>query len=81
MHYVYILKSKKDDSKYYVGITVNLKRRLRQHNDVPANSHTIKNAPWKIRIYIAFERKEKAEQFEIYLKSPSGKAFLKKHLF
>jgi len=76
MHCVYILKSKKDGSKYYVGLTNNLKRRLSQHNDVPTNSYTIKHAPWKIETYIAFEKKEGAEQFEIYLKSPSGKAFL-----
>lgn len=80
MHYVYILKSQKDDSKHYVGITDNLDRRLGQHNKMPTNSYTKKYGPWLREIYIAFKDKQRAERFEIYLKSHSGRAFLKRHL-
>ncbi|KKR91135.1 MAG: hypothetical protein UU42_C0021G0002 [Candidatus Woesebacteria bacterium GW2011_GWA1_41_13b] len=36
--------------------------------------------PWKLVWYCAFENKGKAEDFELYLKSGSGKAFVYKRL-
>ena len=81
MYYIYILISQKDHEKYYVGITADLKRRLFEHNDLNYVSYSKRYAPWEMRTYIAFEDKRKAELFEVYLKSHSGKAFLKKRLF
>ena len=80
MHYVYILQSQKDSFKYYVGLTDNLARRVGQHNTLPGCSYTIKYGPWNLKTHIAFEDNRLAGKFEIYLKSHSGKAFLKKHL-
>ena len=80
MYYVYILISQKNQEKYYVGITTDVNRRLSEHNDSKYVSYSNRNAPWKVRTYIAFEERRSAEQFEIYLKSHSGKAFLTKRL-
>ena len=78
MFYVYILESLKEESRFYVGFTEDLKRRLKEHN--AGNSiHTNKYIPWKIRNYFAFDDKERAKKFERYLKSHSGRAFQKRH--
>ena len=80
MYYVYILKSKSHPDKYYVGYTNNIKKRIQQHNNSPTSNHTSKYGPWELTRYTAFTEKPKARNFEKYLKTPSGKAFLKKHL-
>ena len=80
MHYVYILKSTKDPSRYYVGLTIDLDRRLEQYNDPNEPTWTKRFMPWELGAYLVFEEESKARNFEVYLKSHSGKAFLKKHL-
>jgi putative endonuclease len=45
------------------------------------SSHTAKYKPWRLVTYIAFADKPKAEAFERYLKSGSGHAFARKHLW
>ena len=77
-NYVYILVSAQDATRHYTGITENLEDRLKAHNSgqVP---HTSKFRPWRIETAIAFNSKEKALNFEKYLKSHSGRAFAKKH--
>jgi predicted GIY-YIG superfamily endonuclease len=79
MIYVYILRSKEDAGRYYVGVTADLRARLEKHNagDVP---HTSKYAPWVVKTYVAFSDEKQAFAFEKYLKSPSGRAFAKKRL-
>ena len=79
MTYVYILQSFGHLERYYVGITRDLRSRLKKHNsgDVP---HTSKFAPWKVKTYLAFSDEKQALAFEKYLKSPSGRAFSKKRL-
>jgi putative endonuclease len=78
-YYVYILRSLARAETYYVGFTEDLKSRLTDHN---ANKvvHTKKFSPWEIKTTIAFRDKTKAQAFEKYLKSPSGRAFAKKRL-
>jgi len=44
------------------------------------NSHTSKYKPWRLKTAIAFTDCQKALDFEVYLKSPSGRAFTKKRL-
>jgi predicted GIY-YIG superfamily endonuclease len=79
MTYVYILQSQKSPDRYYVGITSDLRDRLRRHNagEVP---HTSKFAPWTIKTYVAFSDESQAFAFEKYLKSASGRAFANKRL-
>lgn len=78
MHYVYNLQSEKLPHHYYIGLTTDLKRRMREHNS-GLSIHTNKFKPWRLTMYIAFLDKRKAERFEVYLKSSSGRAFLNRH--
>ena len=77
MYYVYILIC--SDRKLYTGCTDNLKERLERHKrgHVPATENRL---PVELINYIAFLDKYKAFEFEKYLKSGSGRAFIKKHL-
>jgi predicted GIY-YIG superfamily endonuclease len=79
MVYVYILESVSHPGRYYVGVTEDLKARLRRHNAGEV-SHTSKYAPWRLKTYLAFSDKAQAIAFEKYLKSASGRAFAKKRL-
>jgi len=79
MHVVYILISRKDSQRYYIGTTQNLERRLAEHNN-SKGGYSKQYAPWQVETYIAFRNKHLAEQFERYLKVGSGQAFLKKRL-
>lgn len=77
-HYVYILFSSKFGSFYY-GYTKNLKQRIKQHN-LGLSKATKPGIPWKLMWYAGFENKRKAKDFELYIKSGSGKAFVYKKL-
>ena len=78
MYYVYILKSDKDGSKY-IGVTSDLKKRFQEHNAGKAKYSNTKR-PYQIIWYCAFTEKQRAYDFERYLKSSSGYAFAKKRL-
>jgi predicted GIY-YIG superfamily endonuclease len=79
MYIVYILTSKKYPTRYYIGITQNLDKRLVDHNS-EKSVYSKRYAPWQIETYITFKKKELAKELEKYLKSGSGFAFLKKRL-
>ena len=78
MMYVYILQSLAKAETFYVGVTDDLKDRVKEHNAGEV-SHTSKFLPWKVKNYFAFDDKKKAHAFERYLKSGSGRAFAKRH--
>jgi predicted GIY-YIG superfamily endonuclease len=75
MHYVYILNCVDGP---YTGCTEDLKERIERHKNghVPA---TRNRRPLQLVSYTAFQDKYKAFEFEKYLKSGSGRAFIKKH--
>jgi predicted GIY-YIG superfamily endonuclease len=77
--YVYILRSQASPEQEYVGATADLKGRFADHN-AGKSPHTSKYRPWSLVWYSAFPDKQKALQFEKYLKSHSGRAFSKKRL-
>ena len=79
MQYVYILESLTEAGRFYVGVTADLKARLKTHNDRKV-SHTSKFAPWRIKTYVAFSDEAQASKFERYLKTASGRAFANKRL-
>lgn len=79
-YYVYILKSQKDPKQFYIGYTTNLESRMEDHANPKATAYTRQYAPWELETYLVFKEKELAQKFEIYLKSHSGRAFLRKHL-
>ncbi len=77
-YFVYIIRSQSAPEHYYVGVTQNLHRRMRQHN-AKNSSHTDKYKPWVLEVYIAFNNEEKAIRLEQYLKSGSGRMFCIRH--
>lgn len=77
-HYVYILCSITNPDRHYVGLSDDLEERLKKHNAGQCR-HTSKFRPWQIETAVAFRSKEKAADFEKYLKSHSGRAFARKH--
>ncbi len=79
MYYTYVIQSVLHPEHFYVGCTGNLKIRLSEHNRGTCR-HTNKFKPWQVRAYFAFATKEKAENFELYLKSHAGRNFQKKYL-
>jgi predicted GIY-YIG superfamily endonuclease len=77
--YVYVLQSDLDPRRFYTGCTDDLRDRLVRHND-GRGQHTAKWKPWSIKTYITFSDPRCATDFERYLKSASGRAFVKKRL-
>jgi putative endonuclease len=72
------LQSERDPKRHYTGLTDHLADRLRRHNAGEC-AHTSKHRPWKIRTAVAFRDRDKAAEFERYLKSHSGRVFAARH--
>jgi len=77
MYYVYVITSVNFPKTFYVGYTTNLDQRLETHNS-GGSIHTAKSRPWKLVMYLGFVEQITAKEFEVYLKSQSGRAFLNK---
>lgn len=75
MYYVYSIKCK---DGFYIGCTDNLKDRLNRHTKGYIGA-TKDRRPINLEIYFAIKDKYKAFEFEKYLKTGSGRAFIKKH--
>jgi putative endonuclease len=80
MHYVYLIKSIPHPNQKYIGITTDLKTRLKAHNQ-GRSPPTAKYKPWDLITYHSFKDRTKALSFEKYLKSHSGKAFANNRLW
>jgi len=80
MHYVYLIKSIPHPKQRYIGITSDLKNRMKAHNE-GRSPHTSKYKSWELITYLAFSEKNRAVEFEEYLKSGSGHAFANKRLW
>jgi putative endonuclease len=76
---IYILQSERGEDRFYIGLTDDLRKRLRSHN-AGRVLHTVKWRPWRLKAYVALSDRVRAAAFERYLKSASGRAFVKKHL-
>jgi putative endonuclease len=79
MFYTYILRSSKSKFFYYGHTQKNPDIRTKEHNSGIMKS-TKPHIPWKLVWYCAFETLNQAKDFEVYLKSGSGKAFAYKRL-
>ncbi len=80
MFHVYILRSISRPTQIYIGFSsIDMDTRLERHNagSTPA---TARYVPWIIAWHYTFPDKQKAVEFESYLKSGSGRAFLHKRL-
>lgn len=80
MKYVYLMQSLQYPGKRYVGITSDLGKRLKAHN-AGQSVHTALYEPWELVAAIWFENNDRATDFERYLKSGSGHAFARRHLW
>jgi len=78
MFYVYVLQSESDDG-LYIGFTVDLRRRLKEHQAGKAFA-TSYRGPWQLIYYEAYREEEDALGRERYLKSGGGRRFLKSQL-
>ena len=76
--YVYVLRSE-SDSGFYIGFSTNLRARLRQHQ-ASESFATKSRGPWKLVYYEAYLNQEDALGREKYLKSGSGRRFLRAQL-
>ena len=79
MYYVYIIQSIDSPKQFYTGFSENINERLDGHNH-GKSVHTNKFKPWKMVYYCALDDKQKALDFEKYLKTASGIAFRNKRL-
>ena len=75
MYYVYLLRSEHFPKQQYVGLTHDLRRRVRDHNE-GRSPNTAKFCPWILVAYFALPHEKTAIAFEKYLRSGSGRAFI-----
>jgi predicted GIY-YIG superfamily endonuclease len=75
---VYILRSLRDPTRYYTGVSSDVETRLGFHN-AGLSSHTADAVPWELVTSITFANAERALEFEKYLKSGSGRSFARRH--
>jgi predicted GIY-YIG superfamily endonuclease len=75
---VYILKSIRHPSQYYVGVTADPVARLEAHNDGRC-PHTATHRPWRTLVVIEFDEEDPALEFERYMKTGSGREFARRH--
>lgn len=61
-------------------MTNNLNRRLKEHDEAASDNYTYRHRPWKLETYISFQSNLAAKEFEAYLKTGSGRAFIRRHL-
>jgi len=78
MRTVYLIRSLSQPDQTYVGSTGDLAKRLAAHN-AGRSPYTSKFAPWELVVAVQCLDPRKANAFERYLKSGSGRAFAKKH--
>ena len=78
VHYVYILRSLKDRN-LYTGYTTDLRQRIADHTAGKAAS-TRDRRPLQLIYYEAYLLPKDARAREVFLKSGSGKRFIRKQL-
>jgi putative endonuclease len=78
MFYVYVLHSL-EDRGLYIGFSTDLRRRMAEHKQ-RASFATKHRGPWKLIYYEAYIDRQNAEGRERYLKSGSGRRFLRQQL-
>ena len=79
MFYTYVLQSQKN-KRLYTGVTNNLQRRFKEHNEKRGSVYTSKNAPFELIFYEAYLNKKDATKAEIFFKSGYGREVLKDKL-
>lgn len=67
MHFIYILEC--FDGSFYTGYTIDIQRRLKQHNDGKASKITRSKLPVKLIYQESYRTKSKALKREAEIKS------------
>jgi putative endonuclease len=75
---VYVLGSESQPGRFYTGITSDLSARLVAHNRGDS-VHTATGCPWRVVVALVFADPRRAQAFERYLKSGSGRAFAERY--
>jgi putative endonuclease len=78
MYYVYVLQSEADQG-LYIGFSSDLRRRISEHRQGLAFATSFRG-PWRLIYYEAYVEQEDALGREQFLKSGSGRRFLKRQL-
>ncbi len=78
MYYVYVLKSHKD-RQMYIGYTVDLRRRIKEHESGHVQS-TKGRLPVELVYYEAFKYVRDAKAQELFYKTGQGRRILKARL-
>jgi len=76
--FVYVLRSERQPTRYYTGLTADVRARLVTHKEGRCR-HTASGRPWRIDVVVEFADEHRAVAFERYLKSGSGCAFAGRH--
>jgi len=77
MFYIYVLLNK--NNYLYTGFTYDLRKRFKEHNE-KKSTYTKYRGPYKLIYYEACLDENDARQREKYLKSGTGKRFVKSRL-
>ena len=75
MYFVYVLKSE-CYNRFYIGISDNIDRRLKEHNNGKTKS-TKHYRPWNLVFSEMYENRAQARVREKYLKSGIGREYIK----
>ena len=78
--WVYLLQCLPYPKQRYIGVAEQVEERLAAHN-AGKSKFTSKYKPWKVVVAVHFDEDRKAFAFEQYLKSGSGHAFARRHLW
>ena len=79
MYYVYILENQNDRS-WYIGFTGDIEQRLIDHASGKGGRTTRLKKSWRLIYYEAYLNRQDALGREGFLKSGSGRRFIKKQL-
>ncbi|HAT03295.1 MAG TPA: hypothetical protein DCS29_00755 [Candidatus Magasanikbacteria bacterium] len=75
-YYVYFLQSIKHGS-FYIGVTNNIERRIKEHNRGQSKS-TVTKRPWELKKIEKFSSIEEAYQRERWLKRQKSRIIIEK---
>ena len=78
-YYVYVLRNL-SNNQLYTGFTTNLKQRFSDHISGKGAKLTRQSNNWELIYFEGYKNKKDALQREKFIKSGSGKKFLKKQL-
>ena len=79
VHHVYLLECA-DDKSWYIGYSANLKQRIERQKKGDGARTTKRKQRWELIYYEAYKNEQDAKGRERFLKSGSGRRYLKKQL-